>query len=233
MLSMRLGSELDKMKQNFPKKISDYSLDKSKIIGKGFFSEVYKVSDNEVLKVYNRPAFSSAYPVLKKLNRFELESFYKIFKFYTDDEKRLLGYIMKYYQPENIDILTMPTDFVLDNYAKMYQDMMFLAYKGISVDDLDIQNVILNKDGITIVDADNYGFYRLITRNNINALHTLFTNLFCYHLGLYHHSRNVDVQNFHDTVKRELFHSEMEPVTLARTLRKSHTPLDYINNKKR
>ena len=219
------------MKRNFESKISDYNLNNYNMIGKGYFSEVYQISDNEVLKVYQRPAFYTAYSVLKKLKHFDLESFYKIFKLYTDNEKRLLGYVMKYYKPENIDILTMPKDFILDNYAKMYQDMIYLSYKGIQICDLDIHNIILNSDGITILDADNYAFSRLINRSNIDALNNLFINLFCYHLGLYHIPDGLNLENFNKVVKNDLFNFEMEPVTLARTLKRYQTPIDYIKRK--
>ena len=56
-----------------------------------------------------------------------------------DETNTFVGYTMKYYKPEKIDILTMPTDYTLENYQKIYNSAKKLDLSKASHLDLNIK----------------------------------------------------------------------------------------------
>ena len=85
----------------------------------------------------------------------------------------IFGYLSEYYLKEDIDILTMPVDYTFDNLCSLYDSFVLLSEHNIRVSDACPQNVILNNNGITIIDTD---FYYVDNRNN--KLSTLKNNIY-------------------------------------------------------
>lgn len=87
--------------------------------------------------------------------------------YYNRTLTRILGYLSEYYSKEDINILTMPVDYTFDSICSLYDSFILLSEHNIHVSDACPQNVILNNEGITIVDTD---FYYIDTNSNKSAI---------------------------------------------------------------
>ena len=66
---------------------------------------------------------------------------------------------MKYYDSEDIDVLTMPMSYILDNFYDLFESVTKLSDKNILIQDLHDGNVITNKNQIIVIDADMYDIF--------------------------------------------------------------------------
>ena len=120
------------------------------IIKHGLYGIVYKIGKDKCLKYITNDSKSNP-EVIEEIMKLDLESFYKIYKLLYDRDGYFSGYTMKYYYSEDIDILIMPTDYTLDNFARIERDVKKISEKNILVDDLHIENVILNRNEFIII----------------------------------------------------------------------------------
>ena len=98
---------------------------------------------------------------------------------YTEDKKSFdedAFNIIRELKPKNIytlgDLyynksLTMPVDYTFDSLCSLYNSFILLSEYNIHVSDACPQNVILNNNGITIIDTD---FYYIDTNSNKSAI---------------------------------------------------------------
>ena len=150
-----------------------HSLDTDNFIGEGEYGRVYLTSNNKCLKIFkesisrkNKKSFDEdAFNIIRKLkpkNIYTLGDLY-----YNRTLTRILGYLSEYYAKEDIDILTMPVDYTFDSLCSLYDSFCLLSEHNICVNDACPQNVILNNNGITIIDTD---FYYIDTNSNKSAI---------------------------------------------------------------
>ena len=139
-----------------------YNLDTDNFIDEGEYGRVYLTSDNKCLKIFkqsisrkDKMSFDEdVFNIIRKLkpkNIYTLGDLY-----YNKSLTRILGYLSEYYSKEDINILTMPVDYTFDSLCSLYNSFILLSEYNIHVSDACPQNVILNNNGITIIDTDFY-----------------------------------------------------------------------------
>ena len=124
------------------------------LLKKGIGTKVYKTSDSECLKIFTNP-FDDL-DMFKTLAKLDVDNFYKITKLLYDKDNNFIAYTAKFYQKEDIDILTMPIDYTIENMKRLYIVSDMLSDNKIEIEDLHHENVILNSKDIIIIDADRY-----------------------------------------------------------------------------
>ena len=124
------------------------------LLKKGIGTSVYKTSDNECLKIFTNP-FDDL-DMFKTLSELDVDNFYRITKLLFDKDKKFIAYTAKFYQKEDVDILTMPIDYTVENMKRLYIVSDMLSDNKIEIEDLHHENVILNSKDIIIIDADRY-----------------------------------------------------------------------------
>lgn len=150
-----------------------YNLDTDNFIDEGEYGRVYLTSNNKCLKIFkqsisrkDKMSFDEdVFNIIRKLkpkNIYTLGDLY-----YNKSLTRILGYLSEYYSKEDINILTMPVDYTFDNLYSLYDSFVLLSEYNIRISDACPQNVILNNNGITIVDTD---FYYIDTNSNKSAI---------------------------------------------------------------
>ena len=150
-----------------------HSLNINNFIGEGEYGRVYLTNDNKCLKIFkqsisrkDKKSFDeAAFNIIRELkpkNIYTLGDLY-----YNKSLTRILGYLSEYCAKEDIDILTMPVDYTFDSLCSLYDSFVLLSEHNICVSDACPQNVILNNNGITIVDTD---FYYIDTNSNKSAI---------------------------------------------------------------
>ena len=139
-----------------------YNLDTDNFIDEGEYGRVYLTSDNKCLKIFkhsisrkDKMSFDEdVFNIIRKLkpkNIYTLGNLY-----YNKSLTRILGYLSEYYSKEDINILTMPVDYTFDNLYSLYDSFVLLSEYNIRISDTCPQNIILNNNGITIIDTDFY-----------------------------------------------------------------------------
>lgn len=139
-----------------------YNLDTDNFIDEGEYGRVYLTSNNKCLKIFkqsisrkDKMSFDEdVFNIIRKLkpkNIYTLGDLY-----YNKSLTRILGYLSEYYSKEDINILTMPVDYTFDNLYSLYDSFVLLSEYNIRISDTCPQNVILNNNGITIIDTDFY-----------------------------------------------------------------------------
>lgn len=203
-------------------------------VGEGIiYSNIYRVSEEECIKIFKSTSDELTLEILSLIRSLNLPGFYSIHDFYFDKNKDFKAYTMKYYQKEDIDILTMPTDYTLSNLYAIYNAIERLTDENVVVDDLHSGNVVLNRDGITVIDADLY--YQLLNAErykleckNLLALIYLFKDLYFDSLDSFHGS--CDTSIYMDSI-RNLFDS-YDPESIHKVYKKWSRykyPIDYIS----
>jgi len=198
--------------------------------GTGINGRIYRTSDEFIdddlcIKLLNIGAVIRL-EELKVIMGMDLENFYKIYRILYNRWHQPKAYITKYYQPEDIDILTVPTEYTLDSFNILYNQSIKLSQAGIVIDDLHTGNIVFTQNGIIVLDVDNYYFGTIITRQRIvtknqGAINYLFKSLYIDALERHHYSPdNYDV--------KQLFPPYQRPETLQKTLKRYKYPIEYF-----
>ena len=198
----------------------------SGVIGYGLYGIVYKYGEDKCLKYITTPIACNE-KVIKEIMQADLSSFYKIYKLLFDRHHDFNGYIMKYYDNPEIDILMMPTSYTLDNYYGILKDAEVLSDKGIYMHDMHSENVILGSDKMTIIDVDNYMYVDTdeITNINVKAVKGAFYDIYADCVRR-HHSLTKEEYN----ALRTIFGSASD-ASVYEELKNYKYPLDYIKKK--
>ena len=192
-------------------------------LSKGFLGEVYKLDDNTCLKYISNSL--TDIDVIKEIVSLDLESFYKIYQIFYNRFGEIGGYTMKYYREEKIDILALPVEYALDNFSKIIKDSKKLTDKYIVMGDLHPGNVIMDKNNITVIDADNYYFTKdSVSYANSKWLLRLFEGLFTEALENYHIATYDNYRIIHNIFGQDLDRMFTE-------LSNYKYPIDYIKKK--
>lgn len=201
-------------------------------IDKGQYGSVYRVSTLACAKVYKNSPVEIDPEVLKTIRGLSLRNFYEIYDLLYTKGGKFKGYLMKYYDSFDIDILTMPTAYTLDNLYALRDAMAKLTSSNIWVVDLHEDNVILGESIMTVIDADLYTFNNFYSAEklkvkNTKAINSLFFNIYILAINKYHQEYAR-----YDISKSiiELFSaiSEMDTFTMTKRLMKYKYPIDYL-----
>ena len=190
---------------------------------------VYRIDDDKCLKLFSE-FYMFELDVMKGIRELQLDSFYKIYDLLFDGHKRFNGYTMEYYKPENINILTMPTYYTLDNLFRIYRDFKRLSKAMIYAYDCDSHNVIMDSKNITVIDADIYYFRKdddknIIFKDNYAILLNLFKSLYREQIRLLGFSCK-DIEDLLDY----LFDEHKQLNNVEKKLIKYKYPIDYVND---
>lgn len=155
------------------------------LLGEGTYGKIYLTSDNKCLKVFkesisrkDKDYFDE--DVFNIIRQLKLKNFYKLYDlYYNKTLTKILGYLSEYYQKEDIDILTMPVDYTLNNLCNLYDSFLLLSKYNICISDVSMENTIINTREIRVIDTDLY--YKdnksstiELLKNNIYTLGDLF-----------------------------------------------------------
>ena len=150
-----------------------YNLDTDNFIDEGEYGRVFLTSDYICLKIFKqsisrKDKMSFDEDVFNIIRKLKPKNIYTLGDLnYNKSLTRILGYLSEYYSNKDINILTMPVDYTFDNLCSLYDSFVLLSEYNIRISDTCPQNVILNNNGITIVDTD---FYYIDTNSNKSAI---------------------------------------------------------------
>lgn len=141
-------------------------IDRKKLeyLGHGQCADVYKYKDDDtIFKEYSDSVLAyrlvpEVFDVLKAINDNHLMKVYDIYE--NRDLKREIdsfivdAYTAKYYKKDGTQILTEPTEYLLENLYELERIFNTLADNRVAVNDLRSANTIVNKEMVTIIDPD-------------------------------------------------------------------------------
>ena len=167
----------------------------SMINNTGCFGNIYKVAedDNVCLKeikdvdLSTLTIFDSIPTVISEdifnyFRDFNDPNFCKLYDLLYNKDKKVVAYTMKYYKSAIDNILSMPVDYLVENFSAIYDAMDRLAKDLVLVVDLHNRNMILTSDNIVVVDFDKYRReeskpYDVILGINTSALYYAFSKM--------------------------------------------------------
>ena len=194
---------------------------------RGGFGIVYRLDNVKCLKCFYSNNLAKSIDVMRDIRELRLDNYYQIYDFLFDNNGDFCGYEMKYYQGHDIDIMTMSTEYSIENLRKIAASFRRLNEKRISVVDLNKNNVILDHNNIIVIDTDLYrrcycSSDELMQMNN-DALCRLFINLYYYTMKEKHSVTLDDMR-----LLRELFDSSRSIDEISKKLSKYKYPIDYM-----
>lgn len=206
-----------------------FDLKEENVIGRGGQSKVYKISEEKCLKKLF--GFGN-YEILKLIRDLKLPSYYIIYDLLFNKRSILKAYIIEYYVSEEIDILTMPVDYTLYNFFSILDSVMVLTENNVYVSDLHEDNVIMNSNGITVIDTDLYTKNRFfyadeLLSKNVSAVRCLFKNLYFSSLNDYH---DGEIKESISPKVNDLFNINNvgDAYNTVKKLSKYKYPIDYM-----
>jgi len=217
--------------------------DKTKQIGSGSRGIIYLTPQKECIKVWEQkkeqPFEDNLFNELKNLklpNYYTLQSL--VFKRKQDINNPNLakGYMYQWIKEEEIDILTMPVSYTLDNLNELLKANEILTKNNIMADDLrHPNNIILNQNSITAIDIDLYTKNHFLSSRelrdiNITELEELFKSLYLESIRTYH--KYLDIPKTKVLIKYESLFSLNYKEGISNTSKKFSKykyPIDYLN----
>lgn len=174
---------------------SKTSFKTNKKIGGGVYGKVYRTSKEECLKVY-KDGESVNKEILEFIKSLNLKNYYKIYNFYNNRRGIFKAHTMRYYEKEEVDILTMPTEYTIDNLLGIKSSVETLTQNNILISDTHSSNIIMNSNNITIIDTDLYTFNDyypecVLEHKNIKSLEYLFKNIFYEAISKYNNEYDI------------------------------------------
>lgn len=194
-------------------------------INHGTYGDIYKYDDETCFKVFKHEGFHKPGPVLV-VKEFNLKNFYKIIDLLYDGNLNYTGYIMKTYQKDDFDILS-DKEYLLYSVNNMYDGVMTFTRNLFLIEDLHIDNVIVNKDGITIIDVDDYKkFNSDNTYINVFRYKQLLLSLINKYLGKYNITNPIES---HKLTRRLIEDTKIDIDHFNNTIKRYQKPIDYFS----
>ena len=208
--------------------------DVSNKIGGEVCGNVYRTSFDECLKVYVNSGLVDV-EILKFIKELSLDGFYEIYDFFYNKSGKFKAYTMKFYKKEEIDILTMPIYYTLNNFFNLLESVDKLTLNNVFISDMHSGNVIIGSRNLVVIDTDLYSFNKFFTRDelalkNRKALLYLFKELYIESIKKYH----MEYRTFDcDEIIRNLFKYSGDNTgdILCKKLIKYEYPIDFIRAK--
>ena len=184
-------------------------------------SSLFLIDGNKCLKLFGCNTVDDS--VLKFIKDEKLSNYYELYDLLYYKNK-LIGYIMEYYNNKAIDILTMPTEYTLDNYNSLYKSILTLTKNNILLGDLCKDNIIYTKDKLIVIDADEYTINNnisnyILENDNLFSLESLFNSIYLNARNLYHSDDNIDINKVNNLFCVNSPH---------KILKKYKYPIDYL-----
>ena len=163
------------------------------VIGNLICNKVY--TDYTLFTIKDHVINEWIFNTIKELN---LVSFIRLYEYVFDDKKnQIISYTMEYYPPYVKDILRISSEYIVNSFEKIYDDVITLSNAMILIGDMNFSNIIFGKDGIKVIDFDNYKKSNLnieeIIKLNKNELCMCFKTV--YRNALYYEFANGYIPN--------------------------------------
>ena len=167
----------------------------SKINNVGCFGNIYKVAEDDniclkeikdidpsTLTIFDSLPTVISEDIFNYFRNFNDPNFCKLYDLLYNKDKKVVAYTMKYYKSAIDNILSMPVDYLVENFSAIYDAMDRLAKDLVLVVDLHNRNMILTSDNIVVVDFDKYRReeskpYDVILGINTCALYYAFSKM--------------------------------------------------------
>lgn len=216
----------------FDEERKSYQYHLPKAFDEGSNGTIHRISSDICLKWFTDDNYYDI-DTIKTIKALELANFYKIYKLLYDKLNNFSGYTMKYYEPEEFDILSMPVDYTLANLTTIAKSLTHLSAKKIYAIDLFEANTVRNKNRITIIDADGYKHrskdkIKDVYRYNLRALYRLMSEIYFNDLVAYHHPFYIDKE-----IIDSLFDYSLTPNEVCKKLTRYKYPIEYIEDVRR
>lgn len=190
--------------------------------------ELKDVEPKKPLTIFDDTPTVISEDIFNYFKDFNDPNFCKLYDLLYDKDKKIIAYTMKYYKSAIDNILSMPVDYLVDNFSAIYDAMDKLAKDLVLVVDLHNRNMILTDDKIVLVDFDKYRRedskpYDVILDINTSALYYAFSKMFNTALS----SLGLTSANSRLLVS-DLFSYGTDPLVLKRRLRGCKIVSDYF-----
>lgn len=167
----------------------------SKINNVGCFGNIYKVAEDDniclkeikdidpsTLTIFDSLPTVISEDIFNYFRNFNDPNFCMLYDLLYNKDKKVVAYTMKYYKSAIDNILSMPVDYLVENFSAIYDAMDRLAKDLVLVVDLHNRNMILTSDNIVVVDFDKYRReeskpYDVILGINTSALYYAFSKM--------------------------------------------------------
>ena len=142
----------------------------------GSYGIIYENDDGTLTKVMR---FDTTSPdVILKIKELNLDNFYKIYDVLTLNNGKydyLKAYKMEKIEDDKVNLTRVSIEFFIDNIKKLMNSLRILSDNYILVYDLYDDNLIINKDGMYVIDCDSYKYVTeyekdLVYYNNLEYL---------------------------------------------------------------
>lgn len=167
----------------------------------GGCGDIYFCNYDEVLKIYYHTCSDKnrlkkyTYDIIRELNNTHIASVNEllfenqineifldendIFKKYSID-----AYTCEYIKPDDLDILTTPTNYILENMYEISKILSYFASKNVKAYDMKASNTILQNDKMVLIDLDcwrrvdieEFALNKINQRMLITLLQSLFSD---------------------------------------------------------
>lgn len=208
----------------------------------GDYGKVYRC-DDKAIKLLNNPGTRMQYKVVSAIKNLKLSNFYEIYDVLSCENtkcKSFAGTISKYYENSITDVLTTPSDYLLDSYYHLSNSFYILGQNGIAVNDFYSRNCVLAENGITVIDVDLYSLYddiseaglECVSRGNLFKLKYLFfLDLLTRHFYSFHHDE-FSSENISSILSSFIGDSKIDDDdTFSYNLYSYKYPIDYVKKK--
>ena len=213
----------------------------SKINNVGVFGNIYKVAEDDdiclkeikdidpsTLTIFDSLPTVISEDIFNYFRDFNDPNFCKLYDLLYNKDRKIVAYTMKYYKSAIDNILSMPVDYLVDNFSAIYDAMDRLAKDLVLVVDLHNRNMILTSDNIVLVDFDKYRReeskpYDVILGINTSALYYAFSKMLNDALS------KIGMKTADNVLLvSELFSFGTDPLVLKRRLRGCKIIRDYF-----
>ncbi len=182
------------------------------IFDHGTYGNIYKYDDNTCFKVFKHIGFHKEEPIIV-LKELELKNFNRIIDLLYDRNLQYAGYLTDFYQRDDFDILS-DKEYLVDSVNNIYDGIMELTKKSIMVNDLHKGNVITTKDGIFVIDVDDY--------KHINSDNT--------YINTYRFKQMLKSILYDALINYSLTNPQESYALIKRLVDEDHTNINHFNN---
>lgn len=213
---------------------------KDRPINSGEYGTAYRYGEDKVVKVLNTPDTYMQRRVMSAIKKLNLRNFYKIHELLSTNQfgfRNLAGYVSSYCESDDIDILTMPSEYLVENARMLAESVSRLTEHGICIEDLYSKNVILNSSNITVIDTDLYRLCSGVKSSDLDfhnnlVLKDLFYSLLWEAHHSYHEDQSVLASQLRDIFNELINRKDVSDMdAISRGLTKCKYPIDYVRKR--
>ena len=173
-------------------------------INKGTYGRIYRINDELCVKLFelgSAKLYEVDPDVLCTIKNLNPRNFYEINDLLYDDNGKLIGYVMQYYEKEDIDLLSMPVETIIKIVRGLYSATRKLSDSKITIRDMRQYNIIINQNNIIVIDVDAYFSDKKISKkellcDNVRRLYKMLEELFYQAFTTYYRDMDEEFYDF-------------------------------------